>query len=304
GGYMTGMLLGLIAFMIAIFTTLFMPARDSIIPQLVDSTDLIKAGSYMQAAGGFAYFAGPVLAAAILPVAKLTGLFYADAATYAVSLLFLLCLRPRPLVRKTPSSPAWTMVKQGLGYARRSSLIRGLLLITAIDNLFIMGPALVGTPLYVRLHLGLGAGAYAAVQGSFAAGMIVGSFLVPFISKRMKRGRILLWAIIFDGFTFVPFLWADSLLAAMLLWFVHSIGVPFILVPRTTIIQTCISEDYQGRIFSMVNLTVVGLSAISCGLTGMAAEVMPVNWLFALIGVLAGLVGLSGWMFKALRETA
>jgi MFS family permease len=295
-------LLGLIAFTIALFTTLFMPARDAIVPQVVDRSELIRAGSALQAAGGFAYFAGPIAAAALLPVIHLTGLFFADAATYLISLSFLLFLRPRPQVKSQLAMTAWSLAKEGLAYLRKSQFVRGLLLITAIDNLFIMGPALVGTPLYVRLHLGLGASAFAAVQGAFAAGMIVGSVLVPLLTRRMKRGTILLWAIIFDGITFVPFLWTDTLLLTMLFWFLHSIGVPFILIPRTTLVQQYVPENYQGRIFSMVNLTVVGLSAISCGLTGIAAEWLPINQLYVVIGVSAAVVGCAGWLLRELRE--
>ncbi|HEY3296169.1 MAG TPA: MFS transporter [bacterium] len=304
-GMMTGMLLGLLAFCIALFTTLFYPARESVIPQVVEHEDLTRSSSLLQGSYGFAYFVGPVMAAAMLPWAKISGLFYGDAITFFVSLLFLLKLRPRPLeVTTAPKLAPLQTVREGLSYAHQHGLIRGLLWITAVDNLFIMGPALVGAPLYVRLHLGLGAGAYAATEGAFALGMVAGSFLVHRYASRFPRGKLLLCAIIWDGITFVPFYFTDTLTSTMIWWFIHSIGIPFILVPRATLIQTEVPAHLQGRIFSLVNLTVVGLSAISCSLTGFATELISTEALFAVIGVSAAVVGGIGWAIGDLRRAA
>jgi MFS transporter, DHA3 family, macrolide efflux protein len=302
-GQMTGLRLGLLAFLIAVFTTLFYPAREAIIPQLVEHTDLTRAGSLLQGSYAFAFFIGPMAAAAILPWAKITGLFYGDAMTFAVSLVFLFFLRPLPISQSLNAMPPRSFsVREGLHYAQKHGVIRGLLWLTAVDNLFIMGPALVGAPLYVRLHLHLGPGAYAAVEGAFALGMLMGSVLVQRFASRWPRGKVLLWAIMWDGISFLPFLFTTTLTATLIVWFVHSIGIPFILVPRTTLIQTEVPAHLQGRIFSLVNLTVVGLSAISCSLTGFATELLPVNVVFAIIAISAALVGSVGWLIRDLRR--
>ena len=300
-GHMSGLALGLLAFSIALFTTLFYPARESIVPMIVERGELTRAGSVLQGSYAAAYFAGPMMAAAILPWARISGLFYADAITYAVSLSFLFLLKPRAAPVETGDA-ASRSVKAGLRYAKERGLIRGLLLVTAVDNLFIMGPAMVGTPLYVRLHLGLGAQAYAALQAAFALGMIAGSVLVNRFASRLPRGKVLLIAIIWDGITFVPFMFTHSLIPAMIALFVHSIGIPFIIVPRTTLIQTEVPSHFQGRVFSLVYLTVVGLTAISCAVTGFVAEILPVNVLFGVIGVSATVVGAAGWFVRELRE--
>jgi len=161
---------------------------------------------------------------------------------------------------------------------------------------------MVGTPLYVRLHLGLGAQAYAATEAAFALGMIAGSLLVNRVAKRLPRGRMLLYAIMFDGITFVPLFFVHSLLPSLVVWFIHSIGVPFILVPRSTLVQTEVPSHLHGRVFSLIYFTVVGLSAVSSGLTGIIASVLPTHILFAVIGVSATLVGAAGWFIRDLRD--
>jgi hypothetical protein len=97
-------------------------------------------------------------------------------------------------------------------------------------------------------------------------------------------------------------MFTTTLHGALAVWFVHSIGIPFIIVPRSTLIQTEVPAQFQGRIFSLVNLTVVGLSAVSCSLTGLVAEILPINTLFAIIGVSATVVGAAGWLVRDLRR--
>jgi MFS transporter, DHA3 family, macrolide efflux protein len=302
---MTGVRLGVLAFASNLFTTAFVPARDSIIPFVVAERELTSASSLLQASFGFAYFTGPLLVALVLSVATTPDLFYVNSLTYLASMAFLFALRPRPAeLHEAVTTTPWQSLRAGLRYARNHGLIGGLLLISAVDNLFIMGPALVGTPIYVKQHLHRGPEAYAAIQAAFALGMIVGSLLVRRIAGKVPRGKLLLWALMFDGITFLPFAFTSDLYAVLGLWFFHSIGVPFILVPRTTLIQTAVPPALQGRVFSLVYLTVVGLSALSSALTGILAETIPIAQLYGIIAISATVVGAAGWTVRDLREAS
>jgi hypothetical protein len=67
-------------------------------------------------------------------------------------------------------------------------------------------------------------------------------------------------------------------------------------------VQTRVPEHFHGRIFSMINLTVVGLSSISCALTGIAAEFISPGTIFLIIGIGATIVGALGWLVQDLRD--
>lgn len=292
----------LLAFAISVCTVFFAPARDALVPQLVSIGELSRATSILQSSLGIAYFIGPLLAAACLPLIGLAGLFGLDALTYALSFVFLLALKPHIIETQTQLDSPLQMVKDGLLYARKTPLIHGLLWVTAVDNLFIMGLAIVGAPIYVRVHLGLGAEAYAILQSCFALGIIVGSLLIHRYGHRLPRGKTLLWALVFDGFSFVPFYFTDALWTTAIGWFVHSIGIPFILIPRTSLVQSEVPQQMQGRVFSLVQLTVVGLTAVSSGLAGVALESVSPPQLYLIMGLLAGTVGALGFANKELRN--
>ena len=75
--------------------------------------------------------------------------------------------------------------------------------------------------------------------------------------------------------------------AAILVLLIHGIGIPLIIVSRTTLIQTIVPDKLQGRLFSMIYMSVMGTTAISIGLTGIILEYFGVDILFLMIGFCA-----------------
>lgn len=308
-GHLKGLHLGIIAFAISGFTTAFMPARDAFVPELVEKENLTQANALIQGSHNLAFLVGAGLAAAALPLVKLPGLFYMDALSYLASFVFIWRIRKSHEAREAAKAvtseaelPPFHSMREGLAFAIRDGRIRALLLLTAVNNLFIMGPAIVGFPIYVRDHLGRGPEGLASMDGAFAAGMIVGSIFLHRWGRRLPKGRVILSAIIFDGLSFIPLMWTSELWTSMVVIFIHALGVPLIIVPRTTLIQEIVAPRMQGRIFSMINLAVFGLTALSAALTGIALEWIPIGQLYAIIGVLAALVGLAGWTLRDLRR--
>ncbi|MDK9699747.1 MAG: MFS transporter, partial [bacterium] len=233
-------------------------------------------------------------------------LFTATSLFYFGSFLFIFLIRvqePRVAVQEDHSG--WKDIRQGLSYAAKHPILLPLFILTVADNLLIMGPATVGTPIFVKQELQGSATAYATTEVSYAVGMLTGTGLMLYFGKRFKRGKLLLWGMFFDGVTFIPIYFIDSLLALQITFVVHSIAIPFLIVPRAAIIQTIVPENMTGRIFALINLAVVGVTAISAGVTGIAVESFGVRVVFAAIGIGGGICGVIGlWFARQLRETA
>lgn len=307
-GILTPTWLGLTAFALASAAAFFNPARDAFLPQIVPQDGLLKANSLIQTSWQMALLAGPAVAGAVLHYWGKLPLFYSAAAMYALSFLGILLIRgPSPLpptAMAAGSRFGIGEIREGLLYVARERVIGPLLLLTVLNNLFIMGPAIVGTPVFIKKDLGLGADAYAIVEGCYAIGMILGTGLLLYLGKRWSKGTSLLVGMIFDGLTFIPILWIESLFALEVAIVIHAIGIPFLTVSRAAIIQKLVPPEMTGRVFALVNLAVVGMSAISSGLAGPALELIGARSLFAVIGIGGGLCGLFGIIaLKRLRET-
>ncbi len=292
----------LAAVLLGSFSTIFNPARDAMIPQLVDGEELLKANSVIQVSGFAAWMIGPALAAGLISVVGLTHLFTFDMISFAVSLLALWWIRYRPLPTLDETVSARGKLRDLLGYLRRERRVAVLLGLTAVQNFFIMGPAIIGVPIFVREVLHKGPGSYALVESGLGLGMVLGAFGVHRLGKRFGTGRVLLIGLMYDGLTHALIYWCGSLRMLLALITLHALGIPLIVVCRTALIQSWVDEHRQGRIFSLVHMSVIGMTALTTGFTGWLAEYLPIQTIFGIFGAAAFLCGALGWLVADLRN--
>src|SRR5687767_3051951 len=292
-----------IAFGMATGSVLFNPACDSLLPELVPASRLAGANAWIQLSQQAAWLAGPLAAGAVIAAGSVRATFPFCAALFAASFLFLLFLRGGRAHRTEGPQPGLTRdFVDGMREILADRTLVLLLLLTALDNLFIMGPGLM-TAVLVRDTLRLDASAFAVAESAYGVGMILGSLLVGRVLARASRqGSVLLWAIALDGFTYVPLYFCRSLTYLYVVLLLHSIVIPFITVTRAVILQRVIPAGRLGRVFSLVNFTVFGVTAISVGLAGMALDRITAPEMFAITGICGGLTGLLGLASRRLRE--
>ena len=156
---------------------------------------------------------------------------------------------------------------------------------TSINNFFIMGPAIIGIPVYVREILNAEFITLTRLESAMALGMLFGSYIIIRFLKNVSLLKILFFGIIFDGITYSFLYFVNSEWMAILILFVHGIGIPLIVVTRTNIIQKIVPDNYRGRIFAMVNMSVLGTTAISSLATGFILEIISIQLLFLIIGI-------------------
>ena len=117
----------------------------------------------IQASWQYAILMGPPLAGLVILLTSEVHLFLVDAASYVVSFLLIFGIgsssgpfrRPRPGEFLRVLGRGWDDTLVGLKYVAAQPQLRGLLIVTAVDNLFLMGPAMLGRPIFVKDVLGL-----------------------------------------------------------------------------------------------------------------------------------------------------
>jgi MFS transporter, DHA3 family, macrolide efflux protein len=297
-----------VTLLMAVLSAHFNPARDALVPALVPAGELRAANAWIQSGWQLAMLAGPGLAGLLIPLTGEVQLFTVDGLSFLLSfaLIWMIRARPeRPAAAPTAGAAlrhALADVREGLAHAASDRRLRVLLWITAVDNLFIMGPAIVGVPIFVRQVLGGGPQDYAYLLTAFAFGMLAGTLLLGWLGGRVRNSRLLLWGIVLDGITFLPLAWTTSWSGAYATILIHSLAIPLIIVPRPTLVQLIVPPRLHGRVFSMISVAVTGLTAISVGLTGLIAEWVPMPTIYGAIAVLAALTGGAGWLVREFRE--
>ncbi len=285
-GFISPLLIGAITFSLSTFSAFFYPARDSLIPHIVTAEELPAANSAISVSGQMSHLLGPLFAGIGISIFGLRHLFTADAISFLFSILLIsLIVGPARKLTIEKHPPKWQGIVEGLTYVNSHKGLRILLILTFVNNIFIMGPAIIGLPVFVREVLTSDFGVLAKLEVAMAVGMIMGSFVFWKAEKNISPISILLFGIVMDGTTYTLLFFADTSFIAILVLIIHGIGIPLITVSRTTIIQAVVPDEFRGRLFSMIYMAVMGTTAISVGLTGFILEFIGADSLFLLIGV-------------------
>lgn len=290
-------LLTLITFLSATAKTIFFPARDSLIPEIAAEHELAYVNTLVQTTWQFAFLLGPAFGALLLYYLGEIHLFTADAITFLISFAAISCIKVKqqPRLQKTT---AWEDMKEGAQYVWDTPLIRSIVIITVVNNLLLMGPAIVGIPIFVKDILHLDITHYAWAEASLAGGLIIGIPLMAWISRHVKSmGTVLLVGLIFDGLTHCPLYFLTTFTQTAIALFIHSIFIPMVTVSRTTLIQKTIPRKLQGRVFSIIYMCVIGSTALSVSFTGILAEYISISTIFLYSGILCAFTGVWGFLF-------
>jgi len=319
-GY-TGLGVGLAAaFGLALATSLFTPARDALVPQLVGEGDRVGANALVQVSDQFAWLLGPLVYPLLVPMMGVTWSFVGPAAIFLVSWILLRGMKmpaaalpaaegPEALLLGGEAGPppgaattAWSELRAGFDLAWSRKELRWLLILTAVNNFFIMGPAIVAIPVYIGIDLGLPVLYLGLIEAVLAAGMIIGSVTIIRWKPKMGMGKLWLVGMAADGATYVPMLLGPSFGWLVPLILFHALFIPWITVYRISIVQKAVAPELHGRAFAFVGVAVVGVTALASGVTGMLLEFVPTHLLFGVWGFFGMCCGLFGFGAKALRR--
>jgi MFS family permease len=275
--------------------TFFNPAYNSSLPIIVDDpARMFRVNAIMQSSRQFATIAGPIFAAAGVGVGGALGMLGANSVLYLLSFLCILFIGTN--LRSVDSSPIrFADLRReamlGLRTIMGQRNVRTLFLITIANNLFLMGPAVVGTPLLVRKVYGGSYAEIAFVELSYAVAMTITGVILHRLPQVRNIGRLWTIGLIFDGFSFLLYMLAPSLPFLYVATFIHALGIPLIVVPRTTIIQRLVPQHLLGRAFGYIDITVNGVMALSAGVAGFVIAAIGPLMTIVYGGAIAGVVG-------------
>lgn len=297
------LLIGFFAFVRASFSTFFPPALNALVPMITSKDRLVKVNSVLATSGQLAYLIGPLAAGLILSIVSIPYLFVIDSVSFLIAILILLFIVLPPKT-KLPDKQFGSVKElfSGIQYAAKHKPLGTLFILTIINNFFIMGPAFVGMLILVKDTLGGTASQYAFVQSGLALGMLIGSVFVYRIGNRINIGKLLLIGMILDGATYSLMYFAGSVNYVLIFIVIHALGIPMITISRTAIIQRHSPNEYHGRLFSLVHLSVVGVTALSAAVVGIAANYIDIKIIFLFIGIGAALCGVVGFFNPRLRS--
>jgi len=303
--------LALLLVALATGATFFNPAIKALLPEITPSAQLATAVAVFQLSEQAAFVGGPLLGQPATKAFGFVHLFTVDAVTFLFSAACLLML-PRLGRRQSHAAATQTLppltVRSILTETNvviravlASPTLRPLLVLTALDNLIVMGPGYIATPILVKETLHLGPEGYMSAMTYFFVGLTLGTAASWWSARHIPKGRLILMGILLDSLTCLPLYFCRSLPAVQAALFAHAFVIPLIIIPRTVLMQQALPGRLHGRLFALVNVTVFGMTGISAGLTGLLIEHMQPGTLFLAAGIAGTISALSGFRVAALR---
>jgi MFS family permease len=283
-------------------TAFFGPAFDAIVPDIVPQDLLGEANSLDQFVRPAALrLMGPAVGGTLIAAVGVGWAFVLDGATFAVSILALLLMRPHP-VEHAAGGSALREVREGFSYVRSHVWLWGTFLVATIAYLLFMGPTEVLVPYVVKNDLGGGARTLGFVfamggVGAIGAALLMGQRGLP---RRFITFMYVTWALAtfaVAGYGLATLSW--QVMAACLVF--NALETAGTIVWATTK-HRLVPSTLLGRVASFDWFISTGLVPVSFALTGPVASVVGAQTTLVLAGVLGGVVTLAGLFLPGMRR--
>ncbi len=293
-----------LAFVASTVSLFFVPAKRSLIPDLVGTEQLMAANSLDNASEAIAEIVGLALGAAIVATVGYSWAFTIDGITFLVSAGSIALIRyrqPEPDIALRRGARLRRRDARGrarhLGERRAAPALRRL---RDAARLFAAASIAVCYALALERY-DAGAVGLAMLDGASAVGMLVGAVLVGAHGPGRAGAKFLAGMALF-GFVFALVALATSIWTAMMLLVATGIANMFFFIPATTLFQTHSEPSVRGRVMA-ANTTATRITMVlGIVIAGAVADKMPLNTLIVVIGFSAIMAAALGWMSVALRE--
>ena len=187
-----------------------LPARQSLMPNLVPREHLANAISLNTIMFQIASVIGPSLGGILIAAAGVGWAYVANAVSFGFVVAALLMMRDvparEPAVQSAGGSDDISLnaALEGLRFVFRSPLIRSTMLLDFFATFFSSATALL--PIFAQDVLQVGARGYGWLYAAPASGALIASaIMVPMTERIERRGKALLWAVMAYGASTVVF---------------------------------------------------------------------------------------------------
>ena len=249
------------------------PARQSLVIELVGREDLLDAIALNSSGFNLARIIGPAIAAVVIARAGLAACFALNALSYLAVLASLWRIRLPPRDRPAGVPSPLEGLRQGIAYLVGTPEVATLMRMVAVYSIFGV-PYLVLMPVIARDVLGSDASGYSFLLTCVGVGALSAALALAALGSRVRRGRLLATAAYAFSGLLIAFSLSRSLpLSAVLL---VAVGAAMILnnALSNSLLQSIAPDALRGRVMSAYTWVFVGLGPVGSFLAGTLARLI------------------------------
>jgi MFS family permease len=235
------------------------PARQALVPDLVGRDDIVNAATLNNWAFSGATLVGPALAAAVLPIVGIGGVFYLNAASFGAVVVALALMHNTGPVKPLGSSKQTLM--EGLRYVRDAPGILSLILMAAIVSLLGRSYAQL-MPVFARDFLGLDVSGMSLLYAAAGGGTLAGLAALVAVHSPRRKGLLTISAGLAFAVALTLFAGSRVVVVAAVWLFVTGLSLIVFSTTVSALLQLIAPAELRGRVMSVYTLAWQGLEYV------------------------------------------
>ncbi len=275
-----------------------MPAVNAIYPQLVPPENLTRVQGINQSLSSILMLLAPAVGGVVLGTMDLAWAFMIDVVTGSAAILILRLIVVNRVERSDEPTSLLDELKKGVRYAFGNPLLKGIIICYGF-SFFLITPAAVLTPLMIERSFGGEVWRLTANEIVWTVGSFVGGIAVSLYGNIKNKILTIALCLVAFGISFTLLGLAGSFVLYLLVMGISGFFMPIIATAETVFIQEITAPQMMGRVFSIIQIITSAAMPLAILLFGPLADVVPVETLLIISGILLALVGLiyqlSNW---------
>jgi MFS family permease len=299
-------------FLISVFSRFFMPARSGILQVIVAEEQQPQAASISQATFALSFIIGPAIASPLyFAVGPIVACFI-NAGSFLISAVSVQAIRAskedlHPYIKvyaENSSGRVKSVVRELIEGFRFVVQTRVLLIVMILILIAMLGGGALNALdiVFVSQRLHVTTGLYGPLVAIGGLGTLLGAIGAGFLSKKVMPRHILAGGVFLLGLGLVIYAFQTQYILAIIVMFFTGIPQGGIDVGFTPMLLGTTPRSLIGRVESVIETAMFGVSLISIALAGYFGQFIPVYIIYAVGGAFIALAGLFGW-FALPKET-
>jgi MFS family permease len=268
------------------------PTRQAFVVEMVaDRSDLPNAIALNSAIFQMARIIGPTLAGIALAAIGASWCFLLNGISFIAVIVGLWAMHLPPSVRIPREASAIDQLREGLAYVWHTDIVRTLIALVAVSNLFAFGYSAL-MPAFAESVLDSGPTGLGLLSAAVGAGALAGALIVASLGSFRHRGILLTFGNLFFPSMVLLFSMSTSLPLSMVI--LAGVGLGFIIQNATanTLIQDTVPDALRGRVMSLYMLVFQGFFPLGALTAGLIAQTFAIPLGAAFGGAVALAYGL------------
>jgi predicted MFS family arabinose efflux permease len=292
-------------FLISTFSRFFMPARTGMLQVIVAEEQQPQAASISQATFALSFIIGPAIASPLYFAVGPVIACIINALSFLISAISVQAIRASKEelhpYHKTKSEHASggvkDILKELLAGLRFVVHTRALLVVVFLILIAMLGGGALNALdiIFVSQRLQVSSSLYGPLVAIGGLGTLLGAIGAGFLSKKIMPRHILAGSVFLLGLGLVIYAFQTQYILAVVVMFITGIPQGGIDVGFTPILLGTTPRSLIGRVESVIETAMFGVSLISIALAGYLGQFIPVYIIYAIGGAFIALAGLFGW---------